>query len=405
MQEHLFTSESVTEGHPDKVCDRISDAILDDILAHDPLARVACETCTNTGLVLVIGEITTSHYANVQEIVRNTIRRIGYTESSGLSAEQCAVLVSLDEQSADIAQGVNASQEARDGSSDPFDAVGAGDQGMMFGYASTESEDFQRGSFMPMPIQLAHALSRRLAELRHANPGLGLRPDGKTQVSARYRGSEFLGIQTLVVSSQHEPDLPGGKLHSIVREDVIDEVVPGRLRLPEMKLHVNPTGKFVIGGPQGDSGLTGRKIIVDTYGGTARHGGGAFSGKDPTKVDRSASYYARYAAKNLVAAGVADRLELQVSYAIGLSHPTSLTVECFGTQQVPLDRIQALLDSRDIFDFRPLAIIDRLQLRQTRYEQVSAYGHFGRTDLDLPWERLDQVDALSQALGTTAVSA
>ncbi len=405
MAEHMFTSESVTEGHPDKVCDRISDAILDDILANDPAARVACETCTNTGFILVMGEISTTHYANVQEIARRTIQEIGYNETNGLSSEQCAVLVSLDEQSPDIAMGVNSSQEAREGSSDPLDATGAGDQGMMFGYASTESERLAPGSFMPLPIQLAHGLARRLAELRHAEPDAGLRPDGKTQVSARYDGQRFIGVDTIVVSSQHEPWLEMRELDRMVREQVIGSVLPTELTLPKMELLVNPTGKFVIGGPQGDSGLTGRKIIVDTYGGTARHGGGAFSGKDPTKVDRSASYYARYVAKNLVAAGVAERLELQVSYAIGIAHPTSLAVDCFGTETVPLERIQALLDSRDIFDFRPLAIIDALQLRHTRYSPVAAYGHFGRTDLDLSWERLDMVDAVCQALGSRRITA
>lgn len=404
MVQHLFTSESVTEGHPDKICDRISDAILDDILTHDSQARVACETCTNTGLVLVFGEISTSHYANMQDIVRNTIRAIGHTEATGLSAEQCAVLVSLDEQSPDIAQGVNASQEARRGSTDPFDAVGAGDQGMMFGYASTESEVFEPGSFMPLPIQLAHALARRLAQVRHEGLASGLRPDGKTQVTARYEENHFVNVNTLLISSQHDEELQHAQLEEIIRELVVNPVLPADLRGPDMKLHVNPTRKFVIGGPQGDSGLTGRKIIVDTYGGTARHGGGAFSGKDPTKVDRSASYYARYVAKNLVAAGAADRLELQVSYAIGLARPTSLNIDCFGTHKVDPERLQALLDSAELFDFRPKAIIDGLGLRSTRYQPVAAYGHFGRTDLDLSWERLDLVDAISQALGTRSLT-
>ena len=403
MAQHLFTSESVTEGHPDKVCDRISDAILDDILANDPQARVACETCTNTGMVLVFGEISTTHYANMQEIVRNTIRAIGYTEATGLSAEQCAVLVSLDEQSPDIAQGVNSSQEARRGSTDPLDSVGAGDQGMMFGYASTESERFDPGSFMPLPIQLAHALARRLAEVRHGNLAAGLRPDGKTQVSARYAGADFQSVDTLLISSQHDPELSHAQLEEIVRELVVKPVLPAALQREGMRLHVNPTGSFVTGGPQGDSGLTGRKIIVDTYGGTARHGGGAFSGKDPTKVDRSASYYARYVAKNLVAAGVADRLELQVSYAIGLARPTSLNIDCFGTHKLDPERLQALLDSAELFDFRPKAVIDSLGLRSTRYQPVAAYGHFGRTDLELSWERLDLVDAISQALGTQSL--
>jgi S-adenosylmethionine synthetase len=405
MAQHLFTSESVTEGHPDKICDRISDAILDDILTHDKNARVACETCTNTGLVLVFGEISTAHYANVQEIVRRTIADIGYNESNGLSANQCAVLVSLDEQSPDIAQGVNSSQEARRGSTDPLDAVGAGDQGMMFGYASTESEVFESGSFMPLPIQLAHALARRLARVRHEKLAHGLRPDGKTQVTACYADERFVNVDTLLISSQHDPDLQHAELEEIIRELVVNPVLPTALRDPAMKLHVNPTGKFVIGGPQGDSGLTGRKIIVDTYGGTARHGGGAFSGKDPTKVDRSASYYARYVAKNLVAAGVAERLELQVSYAIGLAHPTSLNVECFGSHRVDPLRIQALLTDSGLFDFRPLAIIEGLQLRDTLYQPVSAYGHCGRTDLDLSWERLDLVDSISQALGTRKTTA
>jgi len=402
MSDILFTSESVTEGHPDKVCDKIADAILDDIIGHDPRARVACEAVATTGLVLVMGEITTDHYCNVAGVARDTLQRIGYDSAQGFSAASCAVLVSIDEQSADIWQGVGQSIEAREGSTDPLDALGAGDQGIMFGFACRESEQVAPGSFMPLPIHLAHTLARLLAEARHSDELPMLMPDGKTQVTVGYEGFAPRAVPTVLISTQHVPDVGVERLRRDLFEHILKPAVPASL-CPggdhgKIEFLVNPTGKFVIGGPEGDSGLTGRKVIVDSYGGTARHGGGAYSGKDPSKVDRSASYYARYAAKNLVAAGVAERLELQLSYAIARARPISLAVETFGTESVEAERIQQLLTSGELFDFRPQAIISQLDLLRPIYEQIAAYGHFGRTDLDLPWERLDKVDAIRQAL-------
>jgi len=402
MGEHLFTSESVTEGHPDKICDRIADAILDDILENDSQARVACEVMANTGMLLVFGEITTAHYCDLAGLARRTLRRIGYSDHCGFSAETCAVLVSIDEQSPDIAAGVGESLEVREGSADPLDGRGAGDQGIMFGYACTESEVLAAGSFMPLPIMLAHTLARRLAEVRHSHALEFLKPDGKTQVTVRYDGLAPQLIETVLISAQHVEGAQYATMREAVLEHVVRSVLPAQLTpagdgLPGQFLF-NPAGLFVKGGPEADSGLTGRKIIVDTYGGSARHGGGSFSGKDPTKVDRSASYYARYIAKNLVAAGAAERLELQVSYAIGRARPLGIAVDCQGTALVDEGRILSLLEHGGLFDFRPAAIIERLGLLDVRYEPVAAYGHFGRTDLDLPWERLDLVDAIRQEL-------
>jgi len=402
MREYQFTSESVTEGHPDKVCDQISDAVLDDILNHDQQARVACEVAVNTGLVLVFGEISTAEYCPVAEITRNTLKRIGYGECPGFSAHSCAVLVSIDEQSPDIAQGVNASLEARQGSTDPLDAVGAGDQGMMFGFACHESEQVAPGTFMPLPIHLSHQLAMRLAEVRHLKQMPQLALDGKTQVTVRYADFAPQQVERVLIGAQHLAGVEHAALQQALFEQVLAPSIPAALcphgSHRDIDLLVNPTGVFVKGGPEADSGLTGRKIIVDTYGGMARHGGGAFSGKDPTKVDRSASYYARYVAKNLVAAGVAERLELQVSYAIARAQPLSLSVQTYGTGQVEEPRIEQLLRDGGLFDFRPLAIIKQLNLLETRYEPLAAYGHFGRTDLDVSWEQLDQVDAIKQAL-------
>jgi S-adenosylmethionine synthetase len=402
MREYLLTSESVTEGHPDKVCDQIADAVLDDILAHDRGARVACEVIANTGLVLVFGEITTVHYCDVAGIARRTLRRIGYDDHCGFSAQSCAVLVSIDEQCPDIAQGVNLSVEARQGSDDPLDARGAGDQGMMFGYACTESERAVPGAYLPLPIVFAHGLARRLAEVRRSGELPGLRPDGKTQVTVRYAGNAPRQVETVLISTQHAEQATQAALHDGLRELVLKRVVPAELcpggDYAKLEFMTNPTGKFVKGGPEADSGLSGRKVVVDTYGGLARHGGGSFSGKDPSKVDRSATYYARYVAKNLVAAGAAVRLELQLSYAIGRARPTSLTAETFGTGRVDEERIERLLRESGLFDFRPLAIIESLGLLGVRYEPIAAYGHFGRTDLDLPWERLNKVDAVKEAL-------
>jgi len=402
MSEYLFTSESVTEGHPDKVCDKISDAILDDILESDPRARVACEVAANTGLILVFGEISTEHYCDVPHIVRQTLAELGYTYCYGFKADSCAVLCSIDEQSPDIAQGVDRAGEM-DENGDPASQVGAGDQGMMFGYASTESELLEPGTFMPLPIQLAHALARRLTAVRKDGTLPYLRADGKTQVTVQYRDGRPQAVRTVLISSQHAEEAQRQVMIEDLRQHVLSAVLPTELcpqgRLAEVEFLVNPTGRFVRGGPEADSGLTGRKIIVDTYGGMARHGGGAFSGKDPTKVDRCASYYARYAAKNLVAAGAAERLELQVSYAIGRARPLSLFVQTFGSGKVDEQRILALLESGELFDFRPRSIIESLNLLRTRYAPVAAYGHFGRGDLDLPWERLDKVDGVRQALG------
>ena len=404
MSDFLFTSESVTEGHPDKVCDRISDAVVDDILMHDPKARVACEVAANTGLIVVFGEITTKHYCNIPEVVRSTLREIGYVYSQGFMAESCGVLTSIDEQSPDIAGGVDASEEVRhQQSSDELDRAGAGDQGMMFGFACDESECVAQGTYMPLPIFLAHQLARRLTQVRKDGVLQFLRPDGKTQVTVGYQGKRPEEVRTVLLSTQHAAEVDQPEILAGLREHVLREVIPANLcpggTHDGVEFIVNPSGRFVRGGPEADSGLTGRKIIVDTYGGMGRHGGGAFSGKDPSKVDRSASYYMRYAAKNLVAAGVADRLELQVAYAIGRARPLSLFVETFGTAKVNHRQVLALLKDGGLFDFRPLAIISELELLTTKYSPVAAYGHFGRTDLNLPWERLDKVDAIKQALG------
>lgn len=402
MSSSLFTSESVTEGHPDKVCDKIADAILDDIISHDPQARVACEAVATTGMVLVMGEITTEYYCNVAGVTRDTLLRIGYDSAQGFSSSSCAVLVSIDEQSSDIWQGVGQSIESREGSDDPLDALGAGDQGIMFGFACRESELVAPGSYMPLPIHLAHTMARLLASARHTDLLPMLMPDGKTQVTVGYEDLAPRVVPTVLISTQHVPDIGMPRLKRDLYDHILRQAVPAELcpggDHQNVEFMVNPTGKFVIGGPEADSGLTGRKVIVDSYGGTARHGGGAYSGKDPSKVDRSASYYTRYVAKNLVAAGAAERLELQVSYAIARARPISLTVEDFGTSEVEVGRIQTLLNSGELFDFRPQAIINQLDLLRPMYEQVAAYGHFGRTDLDLPWERLDKVDAIRQAL-------
>ena len=386
----LFTSESVTEGHPDKVADQISDAILDAILANDPDARVAAETLVTTGLVLVAGEITTSCYADLPSIIRATVRDIGYTRAKfGFDADTCAVLTSIDEQSPDIAQGVEKALETREG--DAEQDQGAGDQGMMFGYACDETPEL-----MPLPISLAHALSRRLAEVRKSGALPFLRPDGKTQVTIRYEDDRPVHVDTVVVSSQHADDVSNEVLEASIREQVIEAVVPSALRDGGTRYLVNPSGRFVYGGPSADSGLTGRKIIVDTYGGMARHGGGAFSGKDPSKVDRSASYAARWVAKHVVAAGLARRCEIQVSYAIGVAHPLSVRVDTFGTGRLPDQEIAAAV--QHVFDLRPAAIIRDLGLRRPIYRQVASYGHFGRPDLDLPWERLTRVAELQARL-------
>lgn len=403
MSDYLFTSESVTEGHPDKVCDKLADSILDDMLSNDPQSRVACEVAATTGMILVFGEISTTHYCDVRKIVRQTLTDIGYVYCYGFMADSCAVLVSLDEQSRDIGRGVTESMEVREGSSDPLDVRGAGDQGMMFGFACTESERLKPGTFMPLPIQLAHGLAQRLTAVRKDGTLPYLRPDGKTQVTVHYDGHDPVSVPTVLISTQHAEDADWNTMYAHLREHVLETSVSAELcpggDLGKVEFLLNPTGRFVSGGPEADSGVTGRKIIVDTYGGMSRHGGGAFSGKDPTKVDRCASYYARYAAKNLVAAGVANRLELQVSYAIGRARPLSINVESFGTASMPLGKIEKMLQSGDVFDFRPLAIIKQLDLLNTRYAPVAAYGHFGRADLDLPWEQLNKVDAVKQALG------
>lgn len=387
----LFTSESVTEGHPDKVSDQISDAILDAILSHDPNARVAAETSVTTGLVLVAGEITTSTYVDIPKIVRETIKEIGYTRAKyGFDSETCAVLTSIDEQSADIAMGVDQALEAREGqmSDAEIEAIGAGDQGLMFGFACNETKEL-----MPLPISLAHKLSRRLAEVRKEEILPYLRPDGKTQVTVEYdENNKPVRIDTIVISTQHHPEISLEQIQRNLKEHVINPVVPAELIDESTKYFINPTGRFVIGGPQGDAGLTGRKIIVDTYGGYARHGGGAFSGKDPTKVDRSAAYAARYVAKNLVAAGLADKVEVQLAYAIGVAQPVSISVDTFGTGKVSEDVLVEVI--RNNFDLRPAGIIKMLDLRRPIYKQTAAYGHFGRTDVDLPWERTDKADVL-----------
>ncbi|GAC1441059.1 MAG: methionine adenosyltransferase [Vulcanimicrobiaceae bacterium] len=391
----LFTSESVTEGHPDKVADQVSDAVLDAILKDDPMGRVACESFVITGQVHIAGEITTSTYVDIPKLVRQTIAEIGYTSSAvGFDAETCGVNVSLDEQSADIAMGVDASLETRGGNHDAFELTGAGDQGMMFGYACRETD-----SLMPLPIVLAHDLTRTLASVRKSGALKYLRPDGKSQVTVEYENDKPVRVDAVVISTQHDPDVTLEQIRKDVTEHVIDTIVPAHLRDKDLRIYVNPTGRFVIGGPMGDAGLTGRKIIADTYGGMARHGGGAFSGKDPTKVDRSAAYAARYVAKNVVAAGLADRCEVQVAYAIGVAHPVSVLVETFGTAKISEEKIADLV--RAHFDLRPAAIIHNLDLRRPIYRQTASYGHFGRTDLDLPWEKTDKAAALREAAGLT----
>ncbi|ACU54608.1 S-adenosylmethionine synthetase [Acidimicrobium ferrooxidans DSM 10331] len=396
MRSYAFTSESVTEGHPDKMADQISDAILDEILAQDPVARVACETLLTTGLVVVAGEITTDSYVDIPKVVRRTICDIGYDrESYGFDGNTCGVVVTIDEQSPDIASGVLSALEARSGEADPYSSLGAGDQGLMFGFACDETPDL-----MPLPIWLAHRIAQRLAEVRRAGVLPYLRPDGKTQVTVRYEGFRPVALDTVLVSTQHQP---GIDLATLLLPDlesvVIGPMVPKDLDVSGLKILANPTGRFELGGPHADTGLTGRKVIVDTYGGSARHGGGAFSGKDPSKVDRSGAYAARWVAKHIVASGAASRCELQVAYAIGVAHPVSLMVETFGTEQVDPRRIEDAV--REVFDLRPAAIIDALRLRQPIYRRTAAYGHFGRSDGTFPWERLDRLDALRSALDIT----
>lgn len=391
MSRRLFTSESVTEGHPDKIADQISDAILDAMLAQDPEARVACETLVTTGLAFVAGEVTTRCYVDIPTIVRETLREIGYTRAKfGFDCETCAVITSIQEQSPDIAIGVDRALESKTGEDrDPYSMIGAGDQGIMFGYAIDETPEL-----MPLPITLAHKLARRLATVRKSGELPYLRPDGKTQVTVEYEGDQPVRVHTVLVSAQHHPDIDLPTIREDILTKVVRPVIPPDLLSSETRFLVNPTGRFVIGGPQGDTGLTGRKIIVDTYGGMARHGGGCFSGKDPTKVDRSASYAARYVAKNIVAAGLAKRCEVQLSYAIGVAKPLSVSVQTFGTGKIPEARLVELINRH--FDLRPAAIIDHFGLRRPIYKQTAAYGHFGRTDIDLPWERTDKVQDLQQ---------
>ena len=388
----LFTSESVTEGHPDKICDQISDAVLDSILAKDPMARVACETAVTTGMVLVMGEISTNCYADIPKIVRKTVREIGYDRAKyGFDCDTCSVLTSIDEQSGDIAMGVDEALESRAGEKDEVEAVGAGDQGMMFGFATNETPEY-----MPSPIAMAHRLSRRLTEVRKNGTLPYLRPDGKTQVTVEYDDNRVVRIDAIVISTQHDEHVTQEQIREDLMNHVIKAVIPAELLDDETKYYINPTGRFVVGGPQGDSGLTGRKIIVDTYGGYGRHGGGAFSGKDPTKVDRSAAYAARWVAKNLVAAGVADKLEIQLAYAIGVAKPVSIEVETFGTGKLNDSQITNIVEK--VFDLRPGAIIRDLELRRPIYKQTAAYGHFGRNDLNLPWEELNKVDEIRKYL-------
>ena len=395
MEKLLFTSESVTEGHPDKICDQISDAILDAMLEQDPMSRVACETCTTTGLVMVMGEITSNAKVDIQNIVRDTVREIGYTRGKyGFDADTCAVMVALDNQSTDIAMGVDKALEAKEHtmSEEEIAAIGAGDQGMMFGFATNETEEY-----MPYPIALAHKLARQLTKVRKDGTLPYLRPDGKTQVTVEYdEKGKAVRLDAVVLSTQHDPEVTQEQIHEDIKKYVFDVILPAEMVDEHTKFFINPTGRFVIGGPHGDSGLTGRKIIVDTYGGTGRHGGGAFSGKDCTKVDRSAAYAARYVAKNLVAAGIADKCEIQLSYAIGVANPTSIMVDTFGTGKLSNSRIVEII--RDNFDLRPAGIIRMLDLRRPIYKQTAAYGHFGRNDLDLPWEKLDKVDTLKAYL-------
>ena len=395
MEKRLFTSESVTEGHPDKVCDAISDAILDACMAKDPMSRVACETATCTGFVLVTGEITTNAYVDIQKVVRDTVKEIGYTKSEyGFDGNTCAVLVAIDEQSSDIAMGVDKALEAKENkmSDEEIEAIGAGDQGMMFGYATNETEEY-----MPYSIALAHKLAKQLTDVRKNGTLPYLRPDGKSQVSVEYdENGKPIRLEAVVLSTQHDPDVTQEQIHEDIKKYVFDPILPKELLDENTKYFINPTGRFVIGGPHGDAGLTGRKIIVDTYGGYARHGGGAFSGKDCTKVDRSAAYAARYVAKNIVAAGIAKKCEIQLSYAIGVAQPTSVMVDTFGTGKIADDKLVEIV--RENFDLRPAGIIKMLDLRRPIYKQTAAYGHFGRNDLDLPWEKLDKVDTLKKYL-------
>ena len=395
MEKRLFTSESVTEGHPDKICDQISDAILDALLEQDPMSRVACETCTTTGYVMVLGEITSKAHVDFQQIIRDTVREIGYDRAKyGFDADTCAVVIALDKQSPDIAMGVDKALEAKESnmSDEEIDAIGAGDQGMMFGYASNETEEF-----MPYPIALAHKLARQLTKVRKDGTLSYLRPDGKTQVTVEYdENGKPIRLDALVLSTQHDPDVTQEQIHEDIKKYVFDAILPAEMVDENTKFFINPTGRFVIGGPHGDAGLTGRKIIVDSYGGYARHGGGAFSGKDCTKVDRSAAYAARYVAKNIVAAGLADKCEVQLSYAIGVAHPTSIMIDSYGTGKLSDNELTEIV--RENFDLRPAGIIKMLDLRRPIYKQTAAYGHFGRNDLDLPWERLDKAEELKKYL-------